>query len=235
MIALLAAVPQETRQISKAIENGTTVPAHGLDVTLGTIAGIKVCLTHSGIGKAAAAAAATALLCQFRPEALWLFGCGGAYPNSGLGVGDLALADSEIFGDEGVAAPGGFDDLAAMGLAMRRTEEARFNLWPTDKALRDWAMQQGEKMLEGPFVTLSTCTGTTANALEIEARTGGICENMEGAAVALACHQLSIPILEIRGISNMVEDRDTSRWDLPAATAAAQQAIRSLLKAWSMR
>ena len=55
---------------------------------------------------------------------------------------------------------------------------------------------------------------------------------MEGAAVALACQQLSTPLLEVHGISNLVEDRDTSRWDLPAGMAAAQRAILELLKSW---
>jgi len=87
----------------------------------------------------------------------------------------------------------------------------------------------------GAFVTVSTCTGTNAQALALAQRTGGLCENMEGAAVALACQQLSVPLLEVRGISNRVEDRDTRRWDLPAGMAAAQQALFVLLAAWPER
>ena len=56
---------------------------------------------------------------------------------------------------------------------------------------------------------------------------------MEGAAVALACRQLSVPLLEIRGISNLVEDRDTSLWNLPLGMTTAQNAILTLLQAWS--
>jgi futalosine hydrolase len=63
-------------------------------------------------------------------------------------------------------------------------------------------------------------------------RTGGLCENMEGAAVALACQQMSVPLLEVRGISNLVEDHDPARWDLPRGMAAAQHAIRVLLQTW---
>jgi len=55
---------------------------------------------------------------------------------------------------------------------------------------------------------------------------------MEGAAVALACQQLAVPLLELRGISNLVEDRDTRRWDLPLGMAAAQGAVLALFKAW---
>jgi futalosine hydrolase len=55
---------------------------------------------------------------------------------------------------------------------------------------------------------------------------------MEGAAVALACQQMSVPLLEVRGISNLVEERNTRRWNLPLGMDSAQQAILTLLKAW---
>jgi len=240
MIALLAAVPEETVLISEILKDSGQESVDGMVMLTGRIHGQAVCLTHGGIGKAAAAAATITLLHYCRPEALLLFGCGGAYPHSGLGIGDLALADAEIFGDEGVLAPHGFDDLAAMRLPMRQGDESFFNSWPIDGLLRersrptllDLAGKQGIKLATGSFVTVSTCTGTTARAIQIEQRTGGICENMEGAAVALACRQLSVPLLEMRGISNLVEDRDTSRWDLAAGMTVAQQAVIDLLQKW---
>jgi len=240
MIALLAAVAEETVLISKSLRDSVQESVDGMIMLSGQIHGQAVCLTHGGIGKAAAAAATITLLHYCRPEALLLFGCGGAYPHSGLEIGDLALADTEIFGDEGVATPNGFADLAAMGLPMRQGDEPLFNIWPTDRPLRELAQptlfekaaEQGAKLATGAFVTVSTCTGTMSRAIELEQRTGGICENMEGAAVALACRQLSVPLLEIRGISNLVEDRDTGRWDLAAGMTVAEQAVIGLLKEW---
>ncbi len=240
MIALLAAVAEETALIRDTLEGSAQESVHGMVMLTGRIHGQNVCLTHGGIGKAAAAAAAMTLLHYCRPEALLLFGCGGAYPKSGLEIGDLALANREIFGDEGVLTTHGFDDLAAMGLPMRQGDESFFNSWPTDEPLRERSRptllvltdEQGIKLATGSFVTVSTCTGTTARAIEIEQRTGGICENMEGAAVALACRQFSVPLLEIRGISNLVEDRDTARWDLVAGMTVAQEAVIHLLEKW---
>ena len=240
MIALLAAVSEETRLIRQSLQDFQQQPVNGITLMTGRIAGHEVCLAHSGIGKAAAAATAITLLCNLQAEGLLLFGCGGAFPGSGLAVGDLALAKVEIFGDEGVATGKGFHDLAEMELPMRKTAGHLFNIWPIDQHLFDWAWpllsehagRTHTNIASGPFVTVSTCTGTTAKAREIENRTGGLCENMEGAAVALACQQLSVPLLEVRGISNLVEDRDTSRWDLSGGMAAAQNAIMALLKAW---
>ncbi len=240
MIALLAAVHEETNLIRAALQDFAQESVNGIDLISGTISGKKITLAHSGIGKAAAAATAVCLLSSCRPESLLLFGCGGAYLGTDLAVGDLALASGEIFGDEGVATPTGFQDLAELKLAMRRSPEKIYNNWPIDNELHDWAkpLLQAHaadnkiKLRSGPFVTVSICTGSTVAATEIAQRTKGLCENMEGAAVALACQQLSTPLLEIRGISNLVEDRDTSRWNLPASMAAAQHAILALLKSW---
>ena len=239
MIALLAAVPAETHLIRQSLQGFQQQTVYGVTVMTGKLFDHELCLAHSGIGKAAAAATAITLLSNDRPDALWLFGCGGAYLGSGLAVGDLALANEEIFGDEGVATAEGFRDLAEMKLPMRECPETFFNSWPIDERLLNWArphlMQHaakaGKALRVGPFVTVSTCTGIKAKATEVENRTGGICENMEGAAVALACQQRSVPLLEVRGISNMVEDRDTNRWDLAAGMTTVQNAIMALLQA----
>ena len=90
----------------------------------------------------------------------------------------------------------------------------------------------------GTFVTVSTVTGTDKRARELEKRFsassasggGAICENMEGAAVAHVCAMYGIPMLEIRGISNIVEDRDRSKWDIKTAAENCQKAVFVLLK-----
>ena len=240
MICLLAAVHEETTLIRQAIEGPAEQTVNGVPVITGNLLGQQICLAHSGIGKAAAAATCATLLSSRHLQAVWLFGCGGAYPDSGLTLGDLALAEEEIFGDEGVETAKGFEDLSRTGIPMRRFSGIYFNSWPIDQELYEWAKPHLEgcadrakkKLACGPFVTVSTCTGTMTKAEEIAERTGGICENMEGAAVALTCRQMRVPLLEVRGISNQVEDRDTSRWDLDAGMTAAQNAILNLLQVY---
>jgi futalosine hydrolase len=78
----------------------------------------------------------------------------------------------------------------------------------------------------GPFVTVSNCSGTAARGLELAARFGGLVEGMEGAALAHVATLYGVPWLELRAISNAVEDRDLSRWRLRDAAEAAQRAVR---------
>jgi futalosine hydrolase len=241
MIALIAAVPLETELLRRRLAPCEVRRCNGYDLFRGTIFGRPVCLLHSGIGKANAAAAAMALLADCRPTALIMLGCGGAYPESGLAVGDLALATVEIYGDEGVQAPAGFQDMEAIGLPLVEVDGLRFfNRFPVDGPLIERAqplfMQAAEaanaQLREGPFVTVSTCSGTARAGAEIVRRTGGVCENMEGAAVAQVCTQQHVPFLEVRGISNLVEDRDLARWDLRRGAEMAQQAVQTLLSEW---
>ena len=238
MIALLAAVPEETRLIRQTCRELQSQKKHGLEIWAGSHRGLPLCLAHGGVGKAAAAVAATTLLLHCKPSELWLFGCGGAYPSSSLTLGDLALATLEVFGDEGVETAEGFQSLVEMELPMRLDPNGpKYNAWPIDADLNAWATRTlagantGRVLQSGPFLTVSTCTGTNARARAREDRTGAICENMEGAAVALACHQLATPMLELRGISNRVEERDLDRWDLAAGMRAAQEAVLLLLDA----
>jgi futalosine hydrolase len=76
-----------------------------------------------------------------------------------------------------------------------------------------------------PFVTMSSCTGTDAAAREIASRTSGAVESMEGAAIAHVAQLHGIPAGEIRGISNMVGNRNPGAWRLADASRAAQDAL----------
>jgi len=244
MIALIAAVPLESDQLRRALVPCEVRRCGGLELLRGTLEGRPVGLLHCGVGKTNAAAAGAVLIETLRPEAILNFGVAGAYPESGLAIGDLALASEEIYGDEGVATPGGFLDMEALGFPLARNNGTRyFNRFPVDDRLLTNAHQildaevagSGRQLAVGPFVTVSTCSGTTSLGQALAIRTGGLCENMEGAALAHICLRTATPFLEVRGISNLTEDRDPSRWDLPTGAATAQQAVRTLLAAWPQK
>ena len=53
---------------------------------------------------------------------------------------------------------------------------------------------------------------------------------MEGAAIAHICAMYDIPMIEIRGISNIVENRDIKKWDIQLASENCQMAVIELIK-----
>jgi futalosine hydrolase len=243
MILLIAAVPLETELLRREMAPCEVRRCGGRALYHGTLAGQAVALQHSGVGKANAAATAALLLDSLHPEAVLCFGCAGAYPGSDLQSGDLILASEEVYGDEGAMTSDGFLDMEALGFPLAEAGGERwFNRFPADPELlgrnhRLIAAQAGagRRVAVGPLVTVSTCSGTTALGRELTRRTGGLGENMEGAAVAQLCACFGVPFFEVRGISNLVEERDLSRWELAAAAAAAQQAIRAVLAGWGDR
>ena len=42
-------------------------------------------------------------------------------------------------------------------------------------------------------------------------------ESMEGASVMMVCEKFNTPSLQIRGVSNYVEERNKKNWDIPLA------------------
>jgi futalosine hydrolase len=170
----------------------------------------------TGVGPVNAAYAATVAILDQRPEAVVLCGVGGAYPGSGLHVGDIVCACLECYGDLGADGPNGFLDMRALGFPVIAGPSPIYN----DVPLQVFPLERRMK-----FVTVSTCTGTDASSRVIASRTGGAVENMEGAAIAHVAHLLGVPAGEVRGISNIVTDRDTSAWKIKDAAIAAQEAV----------
>lgn len=233
-ILIVASTPMELSLLTCALNATPVEGVRHLKLLRGEAAGHELLLAVSGIGKVNAALAAALLLDRFRPELMINIGCGGAFVGCGLSVGDLAVATSEVCADEGVETPTGWRGLDLIGIPVLVDGEKRlFNEIPlaTDWADRAFACAEahGFRAQAGRFLTVSTCSGTALHGAELQRRFPGICENMEGAALAQVARIFATPFLELRGISNLVEDRDLSRWDLPLAVAQAQNFVLRFL------
>jgi futalosine hydrolase len=234
-IIITASTPMELSLLSDSL---AALPLNGvghLQAYRGELAGREIILALTGIGKVNAACAATLLLERFTPEFMINTGCGGAFLGCGLRVGELAIAESESFADEGVQTPEGWMGLDLIGIPVFQGRGERiFNTVPLSGELAASAMACAREhditAKIGPFLTVSTCSGTTSQAEDLLRRFPGICENMEGAALAQVALIYGIPLLEVRGISNMVEDRDLTGWDLRRAVAEVQRFLHIFLK-----
>jgi futalosine hydrolase len=197
----------------------TRFEAERLSATLQKADGARI--IHTGVGSVNAAHALTVAILEHRPDSIMCCGIGGAYPTSGLRIGDVVCADVEIYGDLGAQSAEGFLDMEALGFPVVDGTPPLFNELP---------MQVFPALRRARFVTVSTCTGSDLTAQEIEDRTRGAVENMEGAAIAHVAHLHRIPAGEIRGISNMVGDRDKASWQIRQAADSAQQATLDWLR-----
>ena len=236
-LALLCSVALECRLLRDRLESAEAAEAGRKEALAGLLDGVPVVVMAAGMGKTNAAHALTALL-ETRPvRGVVNFGVGGAYAGSGLAAGDVALASAAVYGDEGVLAPDGWMSTEGIGIPLvERGDERLYNTFPLDaarvEAARAAVAAAGFRVAVGPVVTVSCCSGTAARGAELAARFGAVAEGMEGAALAHVAALYGVPFLEVRGISNPVEDRDLSRWRLHEGAAAAQEAVRALVAAW---
>ncbi len=234
MIALQCSVQVESDLLIEAMAPKSAGTCGSKSLIEGTIAGREVVLCISGMGKVNAAHAATMLLARSGVDALIVFGIGGAYPSSGARIGDVTIATAEIAGDEGVLTPEGFRGTDYIGIPLiRKGSLELYNTFPAAQPLltraRGALASFPAAVHTGPFVTVSSCTGTSARAGELEQRYHGLCENMEGAAAAQIALYHDVPWLEVRAISNLTEDRDVLKWDIPGAALTAQNALLAVL------
>ncbi|MEW6593771.1 MAG: futalosine hydrolase [Thermodesulfobacteriota bacterium] len=154
-------------------------------------------------------------------------GVAGAYVGGGAELLDICLAEREVLGDLGIEGNG-----RVLPLPGNLAVPIEVML---DEALRRQAAAvlagRGIVCRTGTFVTVSTATATAARGAGLRERFGALCENMEGAAVARVCRELALPCLEVRVVSNLVEDRDTSRWRLADACRRNAEATAMLAEA----
>lgn len=227
-IALISPTSEEGRPLSVHLKR---LSGHPFTIYQGQMKNNKISLIISGIGKTNAASASTYILNKISPDLLILFGIAGAYPYSGLSIGDLVIAEKEFYGDEGIVMKDGFYGLDLIGIpVLKKGRRIIFNELPLNKAL----IRRVKKIIKQPvkagnFITLSSITGTNDRAIQLARRFNALCENMEGAAVAQVCKIFKRDLIEIRGISNIVEDRDRSRWNIKAAIRSCSNALFDIL------
>ncbi len=229
-IALIAPTSLESEDLRREFK---TPPDEKQGViSKGDLQGKSIVFSHCGVGKVNASHITTVILERNEIDYLILFGVGGAYLDAN--VGDVMVAESENYAEEGVIIGEGWKSLDFTGFALLKNEIEYFNTFPMDRKLMQLAINAskdaGLHAIPGNFITVSQCSGTRISGEIMQKRFNGICENMEGAAVAHICAIYGIPMIEIRGISNMIEDRNLKKWNIPLAASNCNKAVSEIIK-----
>lgn len=237
---IIASTEIEAELIIERLQDKESLSIQGKPFYKGILKDTEAVVCICGIGKANAAQGATLLLERFMANFIYNIGVGGAYPSSQLSIGDIAIAEKEIYGDEGLTAETEY--------RRQKTEvrgKNRISFYTMDKLGLPLATINGvnyynefpmfippnlNNVKKGNFVTVSSCTGILEKAMQIEKRFDAICENMEGAAIAHICALSRIQAAEIRGISNIVEDRAAAPLNKADIIKAAENVQRFFLE-----
>jgi futalosine hydrolase len=235
-LGIIASTEIEAELIIERLEDKESLSIQGKPFYKGillkyTEAVVCIC----GVGKANAAHGTALLIEKFKPDLIYIIGVAGAYPSSRLKIGDVVIAEKEIYGDEGLIAK---TEVRRQKSGVREKYETNFYTMDKlglplaiingDNYYNEFPMFIPEKLRsfknKGNFVTVSTCTGILEKGIEIEKRFNAICENMEGAAIAQICALSGIQVAEIRGISNIIEDRTAEPLNKANIIKAAENA-----------
>lgn len=237
MLGIIASTEIEARLIVERLEEKEIFSVQGKSFYKGILNNTTITVSLCGVGKTNAAHGTTLLLEKFRPDLVYNIGVAGAYPSSWLHIGDIAIAKKEIYGDEGL--------ISNLPLLINWGEGDKINFYTMDKINIPLCITDGIKyynefpmfipeklknVRKGNFVTVSSCTGTLERGREIEKRFDAICENMEGAAIAHICALSEIPVTEIRGISNIIEDRTAAPLNKTDIIKAAENVQKFFLE-----
>lgn len=199
----------------------------------GFLANRRVCLLVSGAGGVNAAQAVTAALEKsVKPVMVIQTGCGGGFSQAGAQVGDACVATCEYDVQLGLeTAKNKAVQPLPFEVLPQQKKPNRFEVDANGLAAALKFKQQRIRFHHGPFISVSTITTSDQTAANYHRHYGAVVENMEGAATAQVCSFYHIPFMEIRGVSNLVGNRERETWELDLAAKHASIAVSYLIKA----
>jgi len=247
-VVLLAATEVEAAPLTHGLERPRRNVVATKTVTAGLLdpPGLQVLVAVGGCDKTNTAHILTCLLQEMvpAPRLVLQTGIAGAFPATDgawrAEVGDVVLATEEIYVDTGCAGPEGWLSAQDLGLPIAeiggRESGNRFTLDPRlVEAAAEIVVATGcdgsrgrPSVVTGPFATSSRVTGTRKEGEEIARRWAPVAESMEGAAAAHICALYGVPFLEIRGVSNLIVDRDRDAWQVERAIEVAAAAASAV-------
>ncbi|WP_143774210.1 futalosine hydrolase [Niastella vici] len=165
----------------------------------------------TGIGTMSTAYWLTRTILNRRPDMLIQAGVGGSY-DTAFPPGSLVLVNEEVTGDLGVEENNEFKDIFDMGLPQITTPYTGKSLVNNNSAL---LRQYNLPMVKA--VTINEITTRRERIGQLQQKYQPVVESMEGAAFHYIALSEKIPYIQLRAISNMVGERDKSKWKMKEA------------------
>lgn len=219
-ILLVAATSMETSLVRQHFQ--LTDPPSPLHPPF-AVAAHTCTLLHTGVGMCNTSFSLGKHLATHRYDLSVQLGIAGSFDRS-LQLGQVVEVQNDCFAELGAESPEGFLDMEAMGFPVLQTPEtAYYNVIPNPGTYPD-------SLPRVSGITVNRVSGTAAGIAAMENQWHAQVETMEGAAFFHAMLASRIPFRAFRGISNYVEPRDKSRWQLRLASENVQRFVISLLQ-----
>ena len=173
----------------------------------------------TGVGLHAAAFEITQQLQHHHYDLVIQAGVAGAFEGSGLKMGDVVAVKQDAFGDTGAFENGQFHSLQQLGLSSEK----------------EWLINQNNlpgklKIPQVKAITINTITDYMPYVQALQQKWKADIESMEGAALHFVCAKKNVPYLQLRAISNMVGERDKSKWLLATAITNLNNTLKAVVE-----
>lgn len=195
---IITAMDEELLLLRESISGEQIIKRGIYEFFYGQLEGQKVVILKCGIGKVNSAVAAALMISEFAPECIINSGSAGGM-NPEMNVLDIVVSDKVCHHDVDVCCFGyDYGQVPGMPLAYQADERLIQIAIDSVHQLKDIAVRRGTICSGDSFVTGDAATAKIKhNFPDITA------VEMEGAAIAQACHLMNTPFVVIRAISDI--------------------------------
>ena len=217
-IGIIGAMDVEVDALKKAadIKNITKIAA--MEFCEGTLGGKSVVIVKCGMGKVNAGICANTLINDFNCTKIINTGVAGSL-DSRIDIGDFVISTDAVQHDFTVE---------AIGFKKGEIPYTGLYAFPADETMRNSAVKAVKEsapdvnVFEGRVCSGDQFISTKAQKDRIIADFGGLCCEMEGAAIAQSCFLNSTPFVIIRAISDKPNETEFIDYKVFEAQAAAR-------------
>ena len=200
-LGIIGAMQQEVETLLGVLENCKTENRGGCTFYAGRLEGLDVVIVQCGVGKVNAAMCAQILCDRYEVTHIVNTGIAGSLC-ADLDIGDLVVSRDAMYHDF---------DCVHFGYEMGKVPGMDTVAFPADEQLISYAYAAAEEVNPGHTKIGRVASGdlfvaekNAKNAI-IE-KTGALCTEMEGAAIAHAAYKNGVPFVILRAISDKADD-----------------------------
>ena len=201
-IGIIGAMEEEIAALREALEITGSETIAGMEFVVGKLRGTDAVVVQSGIGKVNAGVCAQILITHFGAHEIINIGVAGSL-DPRINIGDIVISTDAVQHDF---------DVSPIGFRRGEIPYTGLYAFPADAGLRERAHRAAEKFsaevrcYEGRVCSGDQFIASKAQKSGIIETFGGLCCEMEGAAVAQVCHLNRVPWVIIRAISDKADD-----------------------------
>ena len=218
-IAVVGAMEQEIELLRESMANVKHVSFGKFSAYEGELAGKRMVLVLSGIGKVNAAVSTSWVIHQFAPDCVINTGSAGGL-GKGLKVGDVVIGETVAHHDVDVTAFGYvWGQVPQLPAAFASDENL---IRQAEKAAQVF---EGASVTQGLIVSGDRFVHSSEGVVEIRSHFPDVkAVEMEAAAIAQTCHQLEVPFVIIRAVSDSADEKADISFEEFLKTAAVSSA-----------